>query len=149
MSPATMMNTMSNPSMRVFVDTSAFLALLNVQDTYNAQAREQWRKLIENEALAFTNNYVLLETMAILQNRQGLGLVRNFQNELLPLLQVEWLDEILHYSAVQHLFAANRRQLGMVDCASFETMSRLGIREVFSFDPHFSEQGFEVIPRLF
>ena len=146
MSPATMMNTMSNPSMKVFVDTSAFLALLNVQDIYNAQASGQWRKLIENEALAFTNSYVLLETMAILQNRQGLGLVRNLQNELLPLLKVEWLDEILHHSAVQHLFAANRRQLSMVDCSCFETMNRLGVRKVFTFDPHFAEQGFEVIP---
>lgn len=33
-----------------------------------------------------------------------------------------------------------------VDNVSFFTMSRLGIRDVFAFDPHFSEQGFRCRP---
>jgi len=41
---------------------------------------------------------------------------------------------------------ADRRQLSLVDCSSFETMRRLGIKKVFSFGEHFREHDFEVIP---
>ena len=50
--------------------------------------------------------------------------------------------------SVQDVFAANRRQLSLVDCSSFETMRRVRIEKVFTFDEHFREQGFEVIPRM-
>jgi predicted nucleic acid-binding protein len=46
----------------------------------------------------------------------------------------------------EQLLTADRRQLSLVDCSSFETMRRLGIKKVFSFDEHFREQDFEVIP---
>ena len=45
--------------------------------------------------------------------------------------------------------AANRRKLSLVDCSAFETMLRLSIQAVFTFDKHFSEQGFDVIPYVF
>ena len=32
------------------------------------------------------------------------------------------------------------------DCVSFETMRRLGIKNAFALDRHFSEQGFECVP---
>jgi predicted nucleic acid-binding protein len=44
------------------------------------------------------------------------------------------------------LLTANRRQLSLVDCVSFEMMRRLGIKTAFTYDRHFSEQGFECLP---
>jgi predicted nucleic acid-binding protein len=44
------------------------------------------------------------------------------------------------------LNTANRRQLSLVDYTGFETMRHLGIEKVFTFDEHFREQGFELIP---
>jgi predicted nucleic acid-binding protein len=40
----------------------------------------------------------------------------------------------------------NRRNLSFVDCSSFDTIQRLIIDKVFTFDGHFAEQGFAVIP---
>ncbi|HBX70955.1 MAG TPA: VapC toxin family PIN domain ribonuclease [Chloroflexi bacterium] len=148
MSLPTMMNTLLNPSKMIFVDTSAFLALLTVSDSFHIQAKTQWRALLENTVVPITNNYVLIETIAILQNRHGLALVQNLQIELLPLLEVDWLGETQHNEAIYQLFAANRRRLSLVDCSSFATMRRRGIRQVFTFDPHFGEQGFEVVPAI-
>jgi predicted nucleic acid-binding protein len=42
--------------------------------------------------------------------------------------------------------AADRRGLSLVDLSSFETMRRLGIRSVFTFDRHFRQYGFEILP---
>ena len=68
------------------------------------------------------------------------------QSNIVPFLQVDWISEPQHTSDVNDVFTANRRQLSLVDCSSFETMRRLGIEKVFTFDEHFREQGFEVIP---
>ncbi|MBV6401618.1 MAG: hypothetical protein CNIPEHKO_01921 [Anaerolineales bacterium] len=82
----------------------------------------------------------------IIQKRLGLTKVRDFQENILPFLTTEWLDETQHNIALQHVLAANRRQLSLVDCSCFETMRRLNIEKVFTFDSHFREQGFEIIP---
>jgi hypothetical protein len=40
-----------------------------------------------------------------------------------------------------HILAANRRQLSLVDCASFAAMRQSGFKNAFVFDRHFLEQG--------
>lgn len=62
------------------------------------------------------------------------------------MLTIEWVDEAQHQTIVQTVLTTNRRQLSLVDCASFETMRRLGIETVFTSDSHFREWGFDVIP---
>jgi predicted nucleic acid-binding protein len=61
-------------------------------------------------------------------------------------MEVEWLDEGLHNTIVDLALTTNRRQLSLVDLSSFDTMRRHSITTAFTFDSHFREQGFEVIP---
>ena len=84
---------------------------------------------------------------ALVQNRFGMKALRLFQEDVLPALQVEWIDEAIHAAAVGILFASSRRKLSLVDCVSFETMRLLKIETAFTFDNHFKEQGFICIPR--
>jgi predicted nucleic acid-binding protein len=56
------------------------------------------------------------------------------------------VDKDVHKQAMSALLAANRGDLSLVDCASFEILREAGMDSVFSFDPHFREQGFKVIP---
>jgi predicted nucleic acid-binding protein len=93
-----------------------------------------------------TNNYVVLECASLLQNRVGFPSVRAFANDLLPLMQIDWVTEQRHRSAMEALLASSRRKLSLVDCASFQTMRDFGVRAAFTFDSHFREQGFEMIP---
>lgn len=130
--------------MSVYVDTSAFLAVLNADDRFHAPAQRRWVQLIESGTPVFCNNYVLVETVAILQNRLGLDAVIAFQNDVVPVLVILWVDEDLHRRAMSALLAAQRRRLSLVDCASFESMRRVGLRQTFAFDAHFEQQGFEV-----
>jgi len=51
----------------------------------------------------------------------------------------------LHRVAIDAWLEASRRRLSLVDCTSFEVMRRLDLRQVFAFDGHFDEQGFEVL----
>lgn len=131
--------------MSVYVDTSAFLAVLNADDRFHTLARRRWQKLIEDGQSLICNNYVLVETIAVIQNRLGMDAVTVFENDVRPILVILWVDEDLHQRAMGALLAARRRRLSLVDCASFESMRKVGIRQAFAFDQHFEEQGFEVL----
>ena len=132
--------------MVIFVDTSALLAIVNPDDEFHLAAKQQWLSLVESQEMLLSNNYVILESISLIQRRQGMQKVLTLQAEILPLIQYVWVDEEQHESALGTFLAANRRNLSLVDCSSFETMRRLGIKTVFSFDEHFREQGFNVIP---
>lgn len=129
--------------MRVFVDTSAFLAVLNKSDFWAVRAAREWRRLVE-EGEMVTSSYVVLETVSILQNRIGLNAVQVFDSAILPMAEVVFVTEDLHRSALSNLLVANRRGLSLVDCSSFEVMRREGLHQAFAYDPHFREQGFEL-----
>ena len=128
--------------MSVFVDTSAFLAVLHAGDENHRRAARAFRGLIEaNEELVSTS-YVLVETTALLQHRFGLAAVRGFQDDIAPLVGVVWVGAELHAEATAALLTAGRRELSLVDCVSFACMRRQGLTRAFHFDRHFREQGF-------
>lgn len=132
----------------IFVDTSAFLAILSIDDQHHSHAELCLRGLREENQTLSANNYVIIESIALIQKRLGLDKVRDFQNMILPLIQIEWVDEEQHKIAIERVLSANRRHLSLVDCSAFETMRRQGIETVFTFDSHFREEGFTVIPKL-
>jgi predicted nucleic acid-binding protein len=132
--------------MEIFVDTSALYALASKKDSYNETAADIWERLVGEDTQLVTNNYVLVECISLLQSRLGLSSVNYLQSEIVSLLAIEWVEEEQHATAMDHVLATNRRNLSLVDCASFNTMRRLGIETVFTFDEHFRERGFSVIP---
>jgi predicted nucleic acid-binding protein len=132
--------------MVIFVDTSALLALVDINDQFNSQAFSKWQQFLLDDETLTTNNYVLVESISLAQRRVGLEAVRIIQERLAPYLDIDWLDEDMHIAAVERVLSVNRRNLSLVDCSSFNSMRRLGIQTVFTFDEHFREQGFSVIP---
>ena len=129
--------------MRVFVDSSAFLALINSNDQNHEIDKRIWEKLLqENSHQLFCSNYVVVETVAILQNRFGLPAVILFQQNILPIFDTLLINETTHQAAIAALLNANRRHLSLVDCSSFVLTRHLGLDAVFAFDQHFVEQGF-------
>lgn len=131
--------------MSVFVDTSAFYAVFDADDAEHHRAGDVWKRLLSEDSLV-TSNYVLVETLALMQSRLGVESVRAFEDAVTPLLRVLWIDETVHRQAVAALLTAGRRKLSLVDCASFALMRAHGLETAFAFDQHFEEQEFEVLP---
>lgn len=131
--------------MSVFVDTSALLTLFDRHDPRLSEASQIWERLIDDDEQLITTNYVLLEMNALLQRRFGMNALRDFQEVFVPLLKVIWVDKELHNGALAAEQVANRRRLSLVDCLSFTICRRFGVKQVFAFDPHFAEQGFEAL----
>jgi len=132
--------------MSIFVDTSGLYAVFDRDDANHSKARVAWEEWLRQDEPLITNNYVILETLALLQRRIGVAAVRMFQEDVAPLLRVDWVSEGQHSAAVEAMLAAARRKLSVVDCVSFQTMRRHGLRTAFCFDPHFREQGFSTKP---
>ncbi|MBI5216057.1 MAG: PIN domain-containing protein [Ignavibacteriae bacterium] len=131
--------------MKVFLDTSAFLAVLDEDDENHESATNTWNELITNDKILITSNYIIVETLALAQHRFGLESVRVFQEDIYPLLQIVWMDKLTHEQAINNLLTFSRRKLSYVDCTSFQVMRELSIEGVFCFDEHFVEQGFTVV----
>ncbi len=128
--------------MSVFVDTSALLAMINPDDRFHAPAADAWATLIAQDTVLVTSNYIVVETVAVAQNRHGIEAVRVLSDRVLPMLTLEWVTPEDHAQAMAVVLAAGRRQLSLVDAVSFTMMRRLGMEIAFTFDPHFDEQGF-------
>jgi uncharacterized protein len=129
--------------MRVFVDTSGLFAAMVKNEERHVVARQVLDTLLVERAELFSTSYVIAETMALLQTRVGVQAALSFERDLRPLLQIVWIDEPLHQRAVEKLRGEQRRQLSLVDCASFATMRKLDLKKCFALDKHFEEQGFE------
>ncbi len=131
--------------MSVFIDTSALLAILDADDEHHKKAKDIWTRLISEEETIICSNYVLVETFALVQNRLGLEAIRTLQEDILPMITVEWVDETIHQAGVAGVLTAMRKKLSLVDCISFDIMRKLGIKKVFVYDPHFKEHGFSSV----
>lgn len=131
--------------MSVFIDTSALLALLNADEERHRAALATWAALTTEEAALVTSNYVVLETIAVARHRLGLDAVRALVRDVLPLIDVVFVDEPVQRAALSALLAAGRRRLSLVDCVSFEVMRDRRIRRAFAYDNHFAEHGFEKV----
>lgn len=132
--------------MAIFVDTSAFLAVLDADEVNHAAAKTLWQQLVSQEASLVCTNYVIVETFALAQRRLGIDAVRTFQEDILPVVAVHWVDAAAHAESVAALLIAGRRDLSLVDCVSFNIMRKTGLEVAFAIDRHFPDQGFSAIP---
>ena len=129
-----------------FLDTPALLALLDRDKGNHAACAEAWRALLAADERFVTSNYVLVETLALVQRRLGVNALQVLRADFLPLIETIWLDKETHESAVGALLIAARHKLSLVDCVSFEVMRRHGVSTAFTLDRHFEEQGFVCTP---
>jgi len=132
--------------MSLFVDTSAIYAVMDASDESHAEAAGVWVEVLQGSERLVTTNYVLVEVTALLQSRLGPKAMQVFAREVMPVLDVMWVDEREHQTGMAAVLSAGRRRLSLVDCVSFGVMTRLGIKACFAFDAHFREHGFRCIP---
>jgi predicted nucleic acid-binding protein len=89
-----------------------------------------------------------VETCALVQSRFGMAALKLFQEDIVPVLKIEWIDNSIHQAAMGIMLSAMRKKLSLVDCVSFETMRLLELTTVFTLDRHFKEQGFKCLPLI-
>lgn len=129
----------------IFIDTSAFYALMDRSDTHHEKAKNLWIFLLEEESHLHTTNYIIIETLALLQSRLGFEAANLFAGDILELVDFIWIDKPQHNLAYELWLSLGRRKVSLVDCVSFTAMRHHKIEHIFGFDRHFEEQGYKLL----
>jgi predicted nucleic acid-binding protein len=129
----------------VFIDTSAFYALMDRSDSYHEKAKKLWSFLLDKNISFKTTNYIIIETLALIQSRLGFEAANLYSGDILSLVDILWVNEPRHNLAFELWLSLGRKKLSLVDCVSFITMRHYSLENVFGFDRHFAEQGFNLM----
>lgn len=133
----------------VFIDTSALYAVLAADDPDHTAAAERWHRLLDQMTAEGTTPVthcgVVTEISALVQRRLGLAALRALLDDIIPLLDVTWVDARLYREAAVSTLAANQRNISLVDWTSFLVMRSRAISVAFAFDENFAAQGFELL----
>lgn len=139
-------------SRRLFVDSSAWVALISKDDSAHARAQAFFQQeVVNSRRKLLTTNFVLGETLTLLRYRFGLSVAETLwdavqQAQAEGLLDVHHLGEDLWTEALGIFFKYRDQDFSLVDCTSFALMRREGIDTAFAFDHHFWVMGFLVEP---
>ena len=128
----------------IFLDTSAIYALADRADANHGRASRLLKAALASGERLVTHNYVLVESMALLRHRLGLASALALADDARA-FDVEWITPPIHDQAIAWLRTAGRRQVSLVDAASFVVMRERGIEVALAFDPHFAEEGFRPV----
>lgn len=128
----------------IFLDTSAIYAWADTSDPNHQAALQQLQEILDRGEALLTHNYVLLESIALLQGRLGVSAAAKFAKDSTSFV-IEWVDKDLHASGIRELQKSGQRRISLVDHISFLVMKRRNVETAFAFDPDFKAQGFRLL----
>lgn len=136
--------------MKVFIDTAAWIALVNQRDDLHYPALEASKKLRQAQSTLITTEFVLLEVADGLSNLSTRSSAINFIESLyrLPKLKIIQLDQSLYQKGWQLYKQRLDKEWSLTDCISFVVMKQEIITQAFTSDRHFEQAGYEIIVRL-
>jgi hypothetical protein len=129
----------------VFVDTSAWYALVNRKDPDH----ERTRAVVEESAgLLLTSSFVLDETVTLCLRRLGHAAAVQVGTALrdphsVQLVRATAADETQAWDLFR---SRTDKQYSFTDCVSFALMRRLGVTTAAALDDDFRREGLEVVP---
>lgn len=133
---------------RLFVDTAAWVALLDVSDFQHQAAVRFWESLRSTPVAFVTSDYILDEAYTRLRLSLGLQaavtlheLIRGSRSVTVVKVGEDVLEE-----AWEIFVRYQDKEWSFTDCTSFALMRRLRLSEVFTFDDDFRQMGYVAQP---
>ena len=127
----------------IFVDTGAWIAILNPNDQYHCEAIAIYNNLRDQETQLLTTDYVIDEAVTRLRYDTNHSVAVAFLEfignaEIAGGLTVLAIDKDLFEKAKALFRQYDSARLSFTDCTSFVVCHENNIREAFAFDQHFS-----------
>ena len=133
--------------MRVFVDTSAFVALAVRKDANHARAARYLRELPAGTSLV-ASDYVFDETLTRLRKVAGhkvaVEVGRALRGSTLARVVPIEREDVDRAWEMFEKYAD--KELSFTDCTSFALCERIGLKRAFTFDEDFGSVGLDVVP---
>lgn len=133
----------------IFVDTGAWIAILNPNDQYHHEAIAIYRNFQQQKTRFLTTDYIIDETVTRLRYDANHSIAVMFLNRIEQLVAtgililVEIDTDVFEKAKV--LFRQyDSARLSFTDCTSFVVCKENNIGEAFAFDQHFSMMGIDL-----
>lgn len=132
--------------MRLFVDTSAWLALNDRNDQYHNKAAAKSSEIKKQRIELITSEYILDESITLIRYRVSHQAAVIFGDSLLEssIVRIEEVTNEDRLKAWEMFKRYEDKELSFTDCASFVFMKHLRLQKAFTFDEHFKQMGFEI-----
>ena len=136
----------------VFIDTSAWLAILDENNPHNAEAREYFTSLLTQSTRPVTNNIVVDEVLQEVKSRFESTTAKQFlaildESVLSVNLRVDWISRRIRRIALDNYFKNKNDQLKIRHFYIFESLKRKRADFVFSFDTNLKYFDYPVMPQ--
>lgn len=132
--------------MKLFVDTSAWLALNDKNDQYHNKAVAKSSLIKKQRIELITSEYVIDESITLIRYRMSHKASVIFGESLLKssiVMIVDVSDED-RFKAWNIFKQYSDKELSFTDCTSFVLMKNLKLQKALTFDEHFRQMGFEI-----
>lgn len=129
---------------KIFIDTAAWIALLNSRDALHQKARLIMDDLIKNKNPLVTTEFVLMEVADAISDPRFRQKTIDFIDNLLllPILLVIPASQDLWKAGWELYKQRSDKEWGLTDCTSFIVMKQENIKIAFTADHHFEQAGF-------
>lgn len=136
----------------LFMDASAWTAIVIRDDEHHRAAKTVYQRSIREGSRLLTTNWTLYEALSLVKAKVGHVQASALWRLVIssPVTRLVRVTEDIEASAVDLFFAYRDKQWGVVDCASFIVMEHLLCFRALAFDRHFREagrqRGFTIVP---
>lgn len=132
----------------IFVDTSAWVALADKDDSLHRDAASSYPSIFKNHKNLVTSNLIVAETYIILlkelRHKAAIEFLERIKAS--PRILKICSNENIEAEAEGILEKYNDQDFSYTDAVSFVIMKRQKIRKAFCFDKHFVTAGFMNVP---
>ena len=134
----------------IFVDTGAWIALLNQRDQYHHNAVAVFNDLQQHQVRLLTTDYIIDETTTRLRYDANHRLAVEFLNQIeffteTGILTITEIDNNVFEEAKTLFRQYDSARLSFTDCTSFIICRVNNISEAFAFDRHFPIMGIDIL----
>jgi len=132
--------------MKIFVDTSAWLALNDRNDQYYKKAVANSSRIKKDRIDLITSEYILDETITIIRYRVSHQAAVIFGESMSGsrIVRIEDITEGHRLKAWEMFKKYEDKELSFTDCTSFVLMKHFKLNKAFTFDDHFRQMGYEI-----
>ncbi|MBI4654145.1 MAG: PIN domain-containing protein [Nitrospirae bacterium] len=133
--------------MRLFVDTSAWLALNDRNDQYHNKATAKSAEIKKQKIELITSEYIIDESITLIRYRVSHKAAVIFGDSLINssivrIIDVTGEDRIKAWEMFKKY---EDKEISFTDCISFVLMKNLKLHKAFTFDEHYKQIGFEIL----
>lgn len=132
----------------LFIDTGFLIALEAQDDQFHRSALTYWQNFLTKPRPLVTTSFIIDEVATYFNSRghhrKAIDIGRYLMTS--PSVQLIHVDATLFQDAWRWLERHQDKRYSLTDCVSFVVMKQRKIKVALTFDKHFFQAGFQMLP---